>query len=68
MTETISTARPYDGEDIAVWPDGIYVEFHELWGGGWEWKGDDYEVVRWNDYARMRAIGLAKLADEYDPG
>jgi hypothetical protein len=55
--------RPWDNDDIAVWPDGSWATLGEIWNGGCGWKGDDYETVRADDVARLTELGLAEEFD-----
>ncbi|MBN9505391.1 MAG: hypothetical protein J0I69_05135 [Altererythrobacter sp.] len=54
------TQRPYTEHDIAVWPDGGWAELGEVWDGHYHWKSDDYEIVREDDFDRLKALGLAE--------
>jgi hypothetical protein len=58
-----STKRPFDQEDIAVWPDGTWAELGEVWNGHWNHKSDDYEIVPLEDEARLKSLGLAEDFD-----
>ena len=55
-----NTARPWTQDDIAVWPDGCWAELGEVWEGYWNWKSDDYEIVRADDDEGLKALGLAE--------
>ena len=39
--------RPIDPEDLAVWPNGDYIEMGEIESYGRD-KSDDYEVIPWD--------------------
>ncbi|MFA7603337.1 MAG: hypothetical protein WCY29_10050 [Novosphingobium sp.] len=52
--------RPFNEYDIVVWPDGDWAELGEVWDGYWNWKSDDYEIVRADDDDRLKALGLAE--------
>jgi hypothetical protein len=55
-----STPRPFDPDDIAVWPDGFWATLAEVWDGHFNHRSDDYETVRIEDHARLKALGLAE--------
>ncbi|MDF0490396.1 hypothetical protein PX554_19900 [Sphingomonas sp. H39-1-10] len=57
------TTRPYHGDDIAVWPDGDWATLGDVRRGDFDWRSDDYEIVRIEDHQRLRDLGLA---DELD--
>lgn len=50
--------RPPHGDDIAVWPNGIWASLDEVWNGEYDWLSDDYEIVLLEDAARQRARGI----------
>jgi len=51
--------RPVCQDDIAVWPDGSWAELGEVWNGDYDWKSDDFEIVRFDDVERLKALGIA---------
>lgn len=55
-----NTQRPLHLDDIAVWPDGFWAELGEVWDGHFSHRSDDYEIVRLEDDARLKALGLAE--------
>ncbi len=52
--------RPHNTDDIAFWPDGTWATLGEVWAGGFTFMSDDFEIVRWDDDARLTALGLAE--------
>lgn len=59
--------RPHHSDDIAIWPDGCWATLGDIWDNQFNWKSDDYEIVRLDDISRLRALGLAGELD-LDPG
>jgi hypothetical protein len=57
------TRGPYHPDDIVAWPDGSWATVGEVENGHYNWKSDDYEVVRLDDVKRLKALGLG---DELD--
>lgn len=56
----ITTLTPaYHIDDIAVWPDGSWATLGEVRNGDYNWKSDDFEIVRMEDDARLKELGLA---------
>jgi hypothetical protein len=55
--------RPYHPDDIVVWPDGRWTTLDEVRRGGWDWRSDDYEIVRLEDQTRLEELGLAADLD-----
>ena len=70
MTQSINipaTQEPYCPDDIVVWPDGGYAELRDVRDGHYDWRSDDYEVVRLENATRLRELGLDELLDD-SPG
>jgi len=55
--------RPNHPDDIVVWPDGCWTTLDEVRRGGWDWRSDDYEIVRLEDQTRLEELGLAADLD-----
>lgn len=58
------TRQPHHPDDIVVWPDGSWATVGEVETGHYNWKSDDYEIVRLEDTERLTALGLD---DQFDP-
>lgn len=58
-----NTRQPNHPDDIAVWPDGTWATFGEVWAGAFNHRSDDFEIVRQDDHARLKALGLAEDFD-----
>lgn len=58
-TTNLTGAKAHHRDDIAVWPDGTWVELGDVWNGDYAWMSDDYEVVPIEDHARLEALGIA---------
>lgn len=57
----------YGSDDIVVWPDGTWATLGEVRAGDYAHMSDDYEIVRCDGHARLKALGLGE--DLYlDPG
>lgn len=52
--------RPIFYEYLAIWPDGAWATLGDVWAGEYSFMSDDYEIVRWDDDARLTALGLAE--------
>ena len=59
----MTATRPIHGDDLAVWPDGTWATMDEVRSGEFNWKSDDFELVRLEDELRLQQLGLA---DEND--
>ena len=59
MTRSRSSQRrePHP-DDIVLWPDGSWATLEEVRNGDYDWKSDDYEVIRYDDTRRLREIGI----------
>ena len=55
---TSDAPLPYSSDDIAVWPDGGWASLGEIWRGEYGHMSDDYELVRIEDQARLKALGI----------
>ncbi|MGK6316868.1 hypothetical protein [Neorhizobium sp. DT-125] len=60
---SIITHAPHHPDNIVVWPDGTWAALGEVWNGGFSYKSDDFEIVRFDNAARLKELGLA---DELD--
>lgn len=58
-----NTTRPHSIDDIAVWPDGWWATLGAVWNGHYIHRSDDYEIVREDDVARLKELGLAEDFD-----
>ncbi len=58
-----SNTEPYDSDDIVVWPDDFWATLGEVRRGDFSHRSDDYEIVRLDDHARLKALGLAEDLD-----
>ncbi|MFG1352100.1 MAG: hypothetical protein B7X99_13130 [Rhizobiales bacterium 17-65-6] len=63
MSRTTMQTPPYHPDDIAVWPDGAWATLGEVWRGEFSHRSDDFEIVRLEDVARLKELGLA---DDFD--
>ena len=63
QSSTSEAREPYSPDDLAVWPDGFHAELGDPWNGDYDWRSDDYEMVRLEDEARLRELGLDELID-----
>ncbi|MBA4757602.1 MULTISPECIES: hypothetical protein [Sphingomonadales] len=59
--------QAYHRDDIAVWPDGVWATLGEVWAGHFTHRSDDYEIVRSDDHARLKALGVEEDLD-IEPG
>ncbi len=60
----ITTQTPlYHPDDIVVWADGAWATLGEVRNGEFSCRSDDCEIVRLEDAARLKELGLA---DEFD--
>ncbi len=58
-----SNAPPYSVDDIAIWPDGWWASLGAVWNGHYDNRSNDYEIVREDDFARLKELGLAEDFD-----
>ena len=58
-----SCSPPFHADDIAVWPDGVWAHLGEVRNGEFAHKSDDFEIVRIEDHARLKELGLAYELD-----
>lgn len=58
---------PYGPDDVAVWPDGTWGTLGEIWAGDYAHMSDEYEIVRSDDHARLKALGVEEDL-EIEPG
>jgi hypothetical protein len=65
MKPIAAQARTLDPDDIAVWPDGFWATLGEIRNGACNHRSDDFEIVRLEDHARLKELGIA---DEPDIG
>lgn len=54
----MTVRRSYNLEDVAVWADGSHAAMEEVERGECSWKSDDFEIVRYDDDARLAALGI----------
>ncbi len=57
------STKPYHPDDIVVWPDGFWATVEDIRRGDFSHRSDDYEIVRLEDHARLKALGLAEDFD-----
>lgn len=60
MPELTPSSTPFAGDDIVVWPDGIWATLGEVRSGDFQHKSDDFEIVRRADKARLTLLGIAE--------
>ncbi|HEY9213024.1 MAG TPA: hypothetical protein VIQ29_09235 [Ancylobacter sp.] len=63
MSGTTKQPPQHHPDDIAVWPDGAYATLKEVWRGEFSHRSDDFEIVRLEDVARLKELGLADDLD-----
>ncbi len=56
---------PYHRDDVVLWPDGTWATVGEVRDGNYDWKSDDFEIVRIEDTDRLKALGLGEAFKEY---
>ena len=64
MYTVLSIYGDYHPDDIVVWPDSTYATWDEVVRGEFDWMSDDYQIVRAEDQARLRELGLEELVDD----
>ena len=63
MSKITTQTPPYHPDDIVVWADGAWATLGEVRNGEFSYRSDDFEIVRLEDAARLKELGLA---DEFD--
>lgn len=63
MSKITTQTPPYHPDDIVVWPDGAWATLGEVRNGEFSHRSDDFEIVRLDDAARLKELGLP---DEFD--
>jgi len=63
MSKITTQTLPYHPDDIVVWPDGAWAKLGEVRNGEFSHRSDDFEIVRLDDAARLKELGLP---DEFD--
>jgi hypothetical protein len=59
----IPAPKPFHGHDFVVWPDGFWAVLKEVWNGDYNYRSDDFEIVRQDDRARLIELGIEDDAD-----
>lgn len=63
MSKITTQTPPYHIDDIVVWPDGAWATLGEVRSGQFCHRSDDFEIIRLDEVARLKGLGLA---DELD--
>jgi hypothetical protein len=63
MSKITTQTPPYYPDDIVVWPDAAWAKLGEVRNGKFSHRSDDFEIVRLDDAARLKELGLP---DEFD--
>lgn len=63
MSGTTKQPPQHRPDDIVVWPDGFYATLEEVRRGEFSHRSDDFEIVRLEDVARLKELGLAEDFD-----
>jgi hypothetical protein len=51
-------SKPFNKDDLAVWPDGFWAVLKDVWNGHYSYRSDDYEMVHQDNHARLIELGV----------